>query len=82
MVKGREKGEETDSLSPKTWGQEAKRPVCCGGRLGLLESKFKVMNVSLTQRAPKSFHFSEGAHSLRDKALFLYSFLREALGKL
>lgn len=47
---GKEQGQgQGDSFLPKTRGQVARRPACRGGKLGVLESKFKVMNVCSTQ---------------------------------
>lgn len=56
-VGGRAKGKDTDSFSPKTQGQAARRLVCCGGKLSALESKSKVMNVSPTQRSQRASNF-------------------------
>lgn len=56
-VGGRAKGKDTDSFSPKTQGQAARRLVCCGGKPGVLESKSKAMNVSPTQRSQRASNF-------------------------
>lgn len=62
--KGRGKGKETGRLQSETQGQEARRLACYEEELGVLESEFKVMDLSPTRRASMGFQFSKRPHWL------------------